>query len=154
MREKYWIQYYDTYKNGYNATQGGNGYRNDYTEVYQLWQGGYRIKEIAELTHHKRDLVGEILKREYGVTQKEIYTRSVVRNGNQQRGYCHPKKVYQIDITTNCVVATFETIVDAALSLHRDNMHSTTVCITNVCRGKKKTAYGYKWAYVDNMGDS
>jgi hypothetical protein len=24
-RERYWIEYYDTYKNGYNATLGGEG---------------------------------------------------------------------------------------------------------------------------------
>lgn len=26
-REKYWIKYYQSYTNGYNATQGGKGYR-------------------------------------------------------------------------------------------------------------------------------
>lgn len=161
-REKYWIKQYNTYSNGYNATYGGNGYRNDYTEVYQLWLQGYLIKDIAEKTHHKRDLISSVLKREYNVTQEEIYSRAYKCENNKtenphnkgDRGYCHPRRVYQIDNSTNQIIATFNTIVDAALSLNRDNMHSTTVCISNVCRGKKKTAYGYKWAYVDNMDDS
>lgn len=158
-REKYWIQQYDSYKNGYNATYGGNGYRNDYSEIYQLWLQGYLIKEIAENTHHKRDLVSSVLKREYNITQEEIYSRAyghdnTAKNPPSDRGYCHPKQVCQIDKNTNQILATFNTIVDAALSLQRENMHSTTVCISNVCRGKKKTAYGYKWAYVDNMDDS
>lgn len=161
IREKYWIEQYNTYKNGYNATYGGNGYRNDYTEVYQLWLEGFLIKEIAEKTHHKRDLISNVLKREYNITQEEIYVRACKcdSNGtknshNVGRGYCHPKRVYQINKDTDQIIAIFNTIVDAALSLHRENMHSTTVCISNVCRGIKKTAYGYKWAYVDNMDDS
>ena len=33
-REKYWIDYYDTYNNGYNATRGGEGNcKIDYKQV-------------------------------------------------------------------------------------------------------------------------
>ena len=161
-REEYWIKYYDTYCNGYNATLGGGGKRTDYTQIFQLWNEGKLINEIAKLTNHKRDLVSQVLKREYNITQEEIYTRAYgcsnnkIKNPNNKgdRGYCHPRQVYQIDKDTNQIIAMFNTIVDAASSLQRENMHSTTVCISNVCRGIKKTAYGYKWAYVDNMDDS
>lgn len=146
-REQYWINYYNTYYNGYNATFGGDGKRIDYTQIFQLWNDGKLITEIAELTNHKRDLISDILKKEYHITQEEIYKRVCLTKPN--RGFCKQRKVYKIDKDTNEIVAIFNSIVEAAASLKRENKHSTETCITNVCRGKKKTAYGFKWQYVE-----
>ena len=63
----------------------------------------------------------------------------------------YSKKVYQIDKDTNEIINIFDAISDAAQSLHRENQHATEVCISNVCRGKKITAYGYKWKYAEDM---
>lgn len=42
-REKFWIEYYDSFKNGYNATLGGDGSANlDYDLIYNI----YRQKKI------------------------------------------------------------------------------------------------------------
>lgn len=53
-REIYWIAYYDSFKNGYNATLGGNGqlYQwtdSQYEEIKSLYLSGFTIKKIAEL---------------------------------------------------------------------------------------------------------
>lgn len=53
-REIYWIAYYDSFKNGYNATLGGNGqlYQwtdSQYDEMKSLYLSGFTTKKIAEL---------------------------------------------------------------------------------------------------------
>lgn len=47
-REQYWIKYFDTYNNGYNATRGGDGsVLYDYDLIWELWKQGYNIKQIS-----------------------------------------------------------------------------------------------------------
>lgn len=53
-REMYWIAYYDSFKNGYNATLGGNGklYQwtdSQYDEIKSLYLSGFTTKKVAEL---------------------------------------------------------------------------------------------------------
>ena len=48
-REIYWINYYNTYNNGYNETLGGEGYwKYDTKDILQLWNQGLNKKEIAK----------------------------------------------------------------------------------------------------------
>ena len=147
QREQYWIEQYNSYNNGYNATLGGDGKRTDYTEIYQLWQEGKLINEIASITSRKRDTISLVLRQNYNISEQEIRKRAAIHT--KQRGFCKPSKVYQVDKDTDEILNIFDTIIDAALSLHRENQHSTEVCISQVCKGKKITAYGYKWKYAD-----
>ena len=55
------------------------------------------------------------------------------------------KKLNQIDIKTNKVIKTFNTVNDAFRELNK-NYGS---CIRLVCEGKNKTAFGYKWKFVE-----
>lgn len=55
------------------------------------------------------------------------------------------RKVNQIDIETGNIIKTFVSIAEAAKSVNSTNQ----TCITKVCMGQKKTAYGYKWEYAD-----
>lgn len=51
-REKYWIEYYDSYKNGYNLTVGGDGMSlsdNIIKQIRQLWENGESIVSIAKI---------------------------------------------------------------------------------------------------------
>ena len=53
-REIYWIAYYDSFKNGYNATLGGDGqlYQwtdSQYEEIKSLYLSGFSSKKVAEL---------------------------------------------------------------------------------------------------------
>ena len=50
-REIYWINYYDTYNNGYNATLGGDGTITiDYKKVLDIWNKNNNITIIQLLT--------------------------------------------------------------------------------------------------------
>ena len=66
-REIYWIAYYDSFKNGYNATLGGNGkiYQwtdSQYEEIKSLYLSGFTTKKIAELFNVSAYTVIGILK--------------------------------------------------------------------------------------------
>ena len=56
------------------------------------------------------------------------------------------KRVHQIDMTTHKIIATFDFPLSAAKSIS-DKADSTH--IAEVCRGKRKSAYGYFWQYAD-----
>lgn len=53
-REKYWIAYYNSFKDGYNATIGGNGNiylwtDSQYDEIRTLYLSGFSLKKVGEL---------------------------------------------------------------------------------------------------------
>ena len=48
-REVYWIDFYNSYHNGYNATLGGEGKPfYDYDEIYRLYKDGLSLGEIKK----------------------------------------------------------------------------------------------------------
>lgn len=49
QRECYWIEHYNTYHYGYNATKGGDGRQlYDYNLIVELYNKGLLIKEISQ----------------------------------------------------------------------------------------------------------
>lgn len=62
------------------------------------------------------------------------------------RGITYPKKVQMIDINTNEVLKCFNSIEDAYKYLGvQSSSH-----IGYACTGKRKSAYGYKWQFVES----
>lgn len=57
-----------------------------------------------------------------------------------------PRPVNQIDIETNVVVQTYDSVSEAGYTF---NKLSGRTAITNCCNGKSLSAYGYKWEYAD-----
>lgn len=55
------------------------------------------------------------------------------------------KKVAMIDKDTNKIIKTFNSIIDATHFMNKNGSSH----IVNCCKGKLKTAYGYKWQYID-----
>lgn len=61
-REKYWIEYYGSFKYGYNATKGGDGKPYcDYDLVFALWNEGLTITAISEKLNYDVSHCSEIL---------------------------------------------------------------------------------------------
>lgn len=49
QREQYWIDFYDTYRNGYNATYGGDGKRlYDYTQLANAYLELKNVQKVCE----------------------------------------------------------------------------------------------------------
>lgn len=137
-REEYWIQQLGTYKYGYNATMGGDGKRYlDYDKIYELYQQGKPIKEIAEICQCCGKQVSKILREKYNVAQEQI----LIRSKNNRR-----KSVAMIDITTDKIIKIFSSEAEACLFLGKERQGSRH--IWEVCNNKRKTAYGYKWKEI------
>lgn len=97
-REKYWINYYDSYYNGYNATLGGDGsVQYDYQEIVSLWQIGNTCKEICEILQCDDQVVTTAL-RAYNIPEEEVRSRSNI----YQR-----KSIVAIDILSNQPLKVF-----------------------------------------------
>lgn len=137
-REIYWIAHYDSYYNGYNGTKGGDGRAYlDYDLIYKLFQEGKSIKEISQILQCASKQVSKILTN-FGVSIQE----------KQERKRDKQKKspVAMLNKDTEEVIQVFSCVNDVQkfLNKQRSGQH-----ITEVCQGKRKTAYGYKWKYID-----
>ena len=135
-RERYWIEYYNSYKQGYNATLGGEGCpKYNYEEIMSLWHQGYSIRYISTQLGAHPEVIGRII-RDLGVSIHEVYHRGA---GNNR------KLVAQYTLN-NKLIKIYPSASEAARQVKNQNAQSN---ISLCCRGKSKTAYGYKWQYVD-----
>lgn len=133
-REKYWIKYYNTYYNGYNATLGGDGApKYEKTKIEEMWQSGKTISEIEELTGADRHTVARILKLS-GINTADFKRRS---NGRAVLQYSLDGKL----------VARYESITLAAEAMGKNNISNIKSC----CERSHTSAYNYLWKYEDDQ---
>ena len=138
-REEYWIQQLETYKYGYNATIGGDGKRYlDYDKIYELYQQGKLIKEIAEICNCDKGYASKILREKYNVTKEQIHLREV----NKKKDFAY---IAMIDKNTDKNIKIFSNINEIEVFLNNKTVRRH---IEDVCRGTRKTAYGYKWKKI------
>lgn len=161
-REKYWIQYYDTYLNGYNETFGGDGCGHEVLQktVYCYdFNGNYLnlsfrsgreaarelgidqtlIFNICNNTRNKKSATskvdGQIYRFSY-VLQDKLST--IVYNRGQ-------KSILQLDLNNN-VIKEWPSIAEAS-EVIGGNRRSTS--IIKALKDSNRTAFGYKWTYRD-----
>lgn len=81
------------------------------------------------------------------IAYNNAYGTKGKRGGEKQRNKLRytksNRKVIQYDLKDN-IVDTYKSIMTVAKKLNVDGTH-----ITDVCKGRRKTAYGYKWRYID-----
>lgn len=135
-REMYYIDKFDTYKHGYNATLGGEGLRKyDYDEIMALWAEGYTIKAISKKTGAHCDVIGKILG-DFGVPKEE---RLKCCYGSNR------KTVAQYDLN-NSLISVFPSASEAARQTHLYQSN-----ISMCCRNQNRTYGGFRWKYVDDL---
>ena len=139
-REQYWINKYDSYHNGYNATLGGDGkHYVDYDLVCNLYQKLQNRTAVAKELGIHRDTVTNIL------TQRNISFLDSQTVSKKK----FSKSVKQISLNDE-IIQLFTSINDAARFLidsgiTNSKLSTVSSHISEVCRGKRKTAYGFKW---------
>ena len=134
-REKYWIEYYGSFKYGYNATLGGDGtHYLDYDLIINLWKQEKSIQEIAKLVDCHEDSVRKVLD-----INNISHRDRIVRSKKDQY-----KQVVQLNKDTNKIIQIFPSIQAAYDFLGKQ--HSGHIAA--VCNGKRQTAYGFKWQYI------
>ena len=135
-REKYWINFYDSYnsKKGYNATYGGQqGQKIDYKSIYKKWQEGYLCKELEEIFNCCDTVIHNALLA-YGVTQEEIYERS---NFHKKENYY----IVALSPLDKKPLKIFNSLKDIKKIL---NLKSVST-IENSIKNPKWKANGYYW---------
>lgn len=153
LREQYWIDYYNSIKNGYNVSQGGAIPQYFCKAVYQLDQ----FKNILAVFSSTREA-----ERKTGIPQANI-SHCCCGKINSVNGYwwCYipdyqkyiikpigpsdgrPLAVVQLDLS-NTYITKFNSLTEAekATGIPHQN-------ISKCCSGKLKTAGGFKWRYIN-----
>lgn len=141
-REKYWIEQKQSFKNGYNATLGGDGKKYlDYDLIIASYKEIKSIKDTAISLGISSDSVSNVLR----ANNISIITSSEVI----QKKYGKVVNMYDLQ---NTFLKTFPSVNAAAKYMIENNLTGckmTTIKqhITEVCMGKRKTAAKFKWKY-------
>lgn len=138
-REKYWIKYYDSYNNGYNETQGGEGnLKYDYEIIYSLFVSGMTQKEIAQKLGCEKHTITRALK-----------NFNVAPEQRQKGKYGNSKKiVVKIDLSTNQILQEYCSATDAAKA-----EGCSVATISMVCHNKRKLVNkNYTYRYKTDRG--
>lgn len=136
-KEIYWIEQCGSFKYGYNATKGGDGkHYIDYDLIYSLYKEGKNQKEIATIINCSTDTVKYVLENN-GISKEERIRRS-------KESSTIP--IAMLDKNTNEILKVFSSASEAGRYLKKNVGHAHIIA---VCKGKRKTAYGYGWKYLN-----
>ena len=144
-REIYWINYYDTYRSGYNATLGGDG-KNlfDYKAIASRLKEHPVSSDVAKEFNCSLDTIRTVA-RNYNIELK---------NKSKEKFIQRRKKVCQYDKDGMKFIQSFESVQLAAEWISNNTEATSPIRgirshIADVANHKRKTAYGYKWEYID-----
>lgn len=140
-REKYWIQHFNSYRNGYNATIGGDG--TPYVDYDLVIQTYLRVKNQAE--------TAKILNISLGTVTYILDANQIRRRSSREiitEKYSKVVYMYSLD---GMFLNSFESVTAAASAIAPTHSQKTIdgilSHIVHVCNGQRKSAYGYKWSY-------
>ena len=134
-REKFWIEQKRSFKTGYNATLGGDGKKYlDYDLIIATYKEVQSQTETARIVGCFNDTVRMVLQ------QNDISTLSSEEVNIAKNGLV----VNQYDLYNN-YIQSFPSAHAAANSLGKKGVSH----ITDVCKGKRKTAYGFIWRFAN-----
>lgn len=140
-REIYWINFYNSYENGYNSTGGGDGgiqiTSTKIKQIVKLYQLGYCIRDIRTILNSSIETVSFYLKQELKLTDEEIKN-----NGYKIRSKKQNKPVVQLSLD-EIEINTFASMTEAQEKTGIWRNH-----ISDVCNGKRQTAGGFKWKFL------
>lgn len=155
-REKYWIEYYDSYNMGYNNTEGGSGNKlnaknSQCMPVYAYNLDGTFAAEYYSIASAMREL---------NMKSNNI-TRCIIHNDNHHhsggfmwRTYktdqipafeknLGGKSIYCYDLNTRLFVKEYKTVTEAGIEL----CGKRTPHICSAANGSRKSACGFLWSY-------
>jgi len=176
MAEMKWIKFFDSYENGYNCTLGGDA-RGPLTEesIEKIRAARRNAKPASQESRLKmrisalnRPPVSEETRRKFrenikGKNKGRVHTEESRRNMSLAHVGFKPSQedvekrrismmgknatcVEQLDLADN-YMRTFSSIIEAEKLLGICN-------ISACCRGKRKSAGGYKWRYKSSEDNS
>lgn len=132
-REIYWINFFDSYKTGYNATKGGDGTAYvDRDLILKLYTEYKLIKQVAILTGYDVGTIAAVLE-----------SQGIDKETRKQNAHLTiSKPVAKYDLTTGHIIAIYPSIAEA------ERQNGKTYHIYDVCRGRRQSCKGYGWKYI------
>ena len=155
-KERQWIEYYNSYENGYNSTKGGQGEDSwiyDPTLIQTLWDEGYTTGEIQRIVGCSKSTVNNRLQKYKDFNTFTSHRRScgsdapfrqlLSLSDKQLKTFHSAIIVHQYSLNGE-YIASFPSIGEAARAVNGKNPE-------NIGRLLKKTtnqryAYGYQWS--------
>ena len=153
-KERYYIEFYDSFKKGYNSTHGGDGatgYKHTKEEKEKIsknnaryWKGKHLKQEAIE--KRRKKITG--LKQSQETINKRIAKTKGQKRTEEFKQYCRElmieryRNILQYDLQGN-FIKEFLCAKDAS---KETGAHASA--ILKVCKGKGKTAGGYIWKYA------
>lgn len=138
-RECYWIQYYNSYYDGYNSTLGGEGNKNEITleQIENLWEKGLSIIEISEVLGTTRTVIRDRIYNSKLYSEEEARQRGVGRM-KKAKG----KPIIQLDLEGN-FIDYFNSGKEA-----EEKLGFSRKAISNALR-RNGSSNGYLWKYAN-----
>lgn len=156
--EKSYIEQYDSYRNGYNSTIGGEGTGGFHWLESSKKKLSESLKKFFESAKGKAQIGHTISCIKNREVSKE--TREKIGKGNKGKKMLEEAKIkirkYQLANAfskyvpvlqynlNNNLLNRFNSITDAAKNINKDTSH-----IVSCCKGRRKTAYGFIWKYEE-----
>ena len=138
-REQFWINYYNSYETGYNATLGGDGKKLiDYDKIIIEYSKGKTGKEIGKELGCSVDTVSRAL--------------SLAKINSNINAYKKFSKGIIMKDEDNNIIEIFSSRKEAAKWLNENGYTTSTdwesigSVVGRVANGKRKNAYGFYWA--------
>ena len=160
-QERYWIEYYNSYNDGYNMTKGGQGedsWLYDPQIIRDLWDEGYTTGTIAKIVGCSSTTVNNRLQgynnfntytshtRSCGVQAREKWKIESNINyqikGDQLLYFSEPITVYQYSLSGE-YLASYPTIEAAAKAVN--GKYPSSIGLASLGKSERLTAYGYQW---------
>lgn len=134
-REIYWIQYYNSYKEGYNCTLGGDtGNHYNYEEIYTLWNSGLNCQEIQNKLNCNSSTITRAL-RYFDISEEQVRNRAV-----------NKKQYVAIDIDTNKPLKIFNGSYEI-YNFFNGKLSDVTTLKKNI--ENRYRMFGFYWEYLD-----
>lgn len=154
QREKYWIQFYDSFFNGYNKTLGGQGdpqyTEEDISRAIQAYLDGVPIMEI-ETNYMARSTLYKYLKAA-NIPYREITDYAIQSSIENAKKATLAKQIRVCNITLNIIYASKK---DALLDMiqrgysNAKDWHNIRTTLDKALDKTQKTAFGFEWRYVN-----
>lgn len=141
QRECYWIEFLNTYYNGYNATKGGDGRQlYDYELIVESYLKGLTGKEISEL--YGCDI--QVVKQALNMANLDTHKNAIKKSSKGVNAY---NKQHEF-------INSFPSESDAARWLIQegiaktDSVKNVANALGRVALGQRKSAYNMLWEFI------
>ena len=154
-RERYWIEYYDSYNNGYNSTKGGQNkaWIIDPELIRKMWDDGYSTGEIHTVLNCSASLVQRRLQgykdfNTYTSHQRSSKQYQKIRSFTEKQAQYFKSgiKIHQYGLDGQ-YIASYPSLTAAATAL--GYTYAGAECnISRAVHGKEnqRIAYNYQWS--------